>query len=229
MQTQKIAKPISEASVSMAKVSLIATITFLILLILLHFIKSDLDPTWRMISEYAIGDYGWVMQLAFFALAISNIALCISIKSEIHTIAGKIGLIMLFISGVATMMAGVFVSDPITTNKNELTSHGNLHGIAFMISVSLGFIASILISWSLGRHNSNWFIAKKKLLWSTVFYLGCLLLMFAVLFIMVGNNQGKFGPEVLIGIPNRLFIISNCIWLIVVAKQAISLRSKELN
>ena len=30
-------------------------------LLILHVVKAELDPSWRMVSEYAIGRSGWLM------------------------------------------------------------------------------------------------------------------------------------------------------------------------
>ena len=49
-----------------AYAAILFTAIFLGLLALLHFLKPELDPAWRMISEYEIGRFGWMMRLAFF-------------------------------------------------------------------------------------------------------------------------------------------------------------------
>jgi Protein of unknown function (DUF998) len=41
----------------------------------LHVLKPEMDPSWHMISEYALGRHGWIMRLAFISLAISCVAL----------------------------------------------------------------------------------------------------------------------------------------------------------
>lgn len=99
----KTRQPVAEISLILVKITLASAILYLILLLLLHFIKPEFDPSWRFISEYAIGDYGWIMQLAFFVLAISCLALCLSIKSEINTVGRKIGLAILFIVGASNI------------------------------------------------------------------------------------------------------------------------------
>ena len=48
-----------------AQLSLVAVGAFSLLLVLLHVLKPEIDPSWRMISEYEIGRYGWAMRLAF--------------------------------------------------------------------------------------------------------------------------------------------------------------------
>ena len=84
------AKPVTAISRTAVRLSLMAAATFLVLLAALHFIKPEFDPLWRMISEYAIGDFGWVMMLAFLSLALSCATLFIAIRSQM-TIAAMDG------------------------------------------------------------------------------------------------------------------------------------------
>jgi hypothetical protein len=63
------AKPPPALSERAAKLSFAAAALFLILLAALHFIKPDFDPSWRMISEYEIGRYGWLIQVKLAAAA----------------------------------------------------------------------------------------------------------------------------------------------------------------
>ena len=45
-----------------------AAALFLSLLVALHVFKPEVDPSWRMISDYELGRYGFVMVLAFVSL-----------------------------------------------------------------------------------------------------------------------------------------------------------------
>jgi hypothetical protein len=40
------------------------------IVVLLHFLKPEIDPSWRMLGEYEIGRYGWLMRVAFVLCAI---------------------------------------------------------------------------------------------------------------------------------------------------------------
>ena len=73
------------SSLRAARVAFAAAAAFVVLFAVLHVIKPDLDPSWRMGSEYAIGDYGWVMRIAMFALALSCAASFAALRSEIET------------------------------------------------------------------------------------------------------------------------------------------------
>ena len=52
------AKPVTTISLTAARLSFGGAATFMVLLTALHFIKPELDPSWRMISEYEIGRHG---------------------------------------------------------------------------------------------------------------------------------------------------------------------------
>jgi hypothetical protein len=62
----------------MAITSLAGAAVFLVLLGALHVITPELAPSWRFVSEYAIGENGWVMTLAFLSLSSSCAALCVA-------------------------------------------------------------------------------------------------------------------------------------------------------
>ena len=80
------------SSLQSARVSFAAAAAFVVLFAVLHVLKPELDPSWRMGSEYAIGDYGWVMRIAMFALALSCAALFAALRPENETTGGRIAL-----------------------------------------------------------------------------------------------------------------------------------------
>ena len=76
-------------------VSAYATIVFaaifLAILALLHLLKRELNPVWRMISEYEIGRFGWMMRLAFFCWGASVLSLLITIWPSLTSFGGTVG------------------------------------------------------------------------------------------------------------------------------------------
>ncbi|HMF72980.1 MAG TPA: DUF998 domain-containing protein [Flavitalea sp.] len=210
-----------------ANISLWSSTVFLVLVVALHFIKPEFAPSWRFLSEYAIGNNGWIMQLAFFFLSASCIAGSISVRSQVKTTAGKIGVWLLFIVGLSVIVAGFFVMDPVTAGKDELTTHGNLHGMSSMIGVPGLSIAAMLISFSLADKNPNWTSAKAQLKLAAYFCLICLVVMFATVFMGLSKTGGKFGPDVLAGWANRLLVVSWYIWLVLIAKNIIRISTNQ--
>ncbi len=156
------ANAVTAISLTAARLSLAAAAAFVVLLAALHVIKPELDPSWRFISEYEIGDRGWIMALAFLSLALSCVALFIAIRSQMRTIVGRIGLALLLLSAAGMIVAAMI---------------GNVV-----------FIAALVVMLPI---------------------------------------DGKFGPDVLIGWPNRLMILTHCGWLMTVAWRAIQLNRRR--
>lgn len=222
------ARPAKEIPLTAARLSLAAAATFLVLLVALHSLKPGLDPSWRMVSEYEIGRYGWVMVLAFLSLASSCVALIAAIKPQIRTTGGRIGLALLLISASGMIIAAIFTSDPITASRSELTTHGNLHGLGALLGIPSFPVAATLISLSLAR-DQGWSAARRSLLWMAALTWIGLLVFISSVAVMLPRGNGEFGPDVLIGWPNRLLVLTYSAWLMVVAWQAIRAGSQRLS
>jgi uncharacterized protein DUF998 len=223
-----IAKPLTEISLPAEHLAIAASAAALLLLASLHLLSPEFDPAWRMVSEYANGQYGWVLSLMFIIWAISSWSLAFAIWPQIGTRAGKIGLVFLIAAGIGEGMASVFdINHP-------------LHGLAAMIGIGSLPVAALLISMSLGRIQ-GWAAAKKALLWTAnLTWISILLLAatFAILIVTYTQAGGDMttGAEVtvlppgviaFVGWANRLLIVVYCVWVMTVAWQAIKLRRQE--
>jgi hypothetical protein len=136
-----------------AWLAMIMTAATILLLTSLHVLSPEFDPSWRMVSEYAFGNYGWMLSLMFPSWGISAWALAVAIWSQVRTRSGKVGLWLLVVAGIGEAMASVF----------DVT-HDTGHGIAGLLGV-VGFpIAALLLSVDL-RHSQAWRGAGKTLFW----------------------------------------------------------------
>jgi hypothetical protein len=198
------AMPISKFARNAALLSLVASAAFILCLGALHVLRPDLDPSWRFISEYEIGDYGWVMRLAFFALALSCASLGVALVSQVPTIAGYLGLALLVLSAIGMIVAAIFAPG----------GAGGLHEVGAMLD-SLP-LAALLMSWSLSP-NGAWSPVRRTLAWTAGIPLLGLVIFLLSLAVMLPRNGGQPGPEVLAGWPNRIMILAQCAWLIPVA------------
>lgn len=205
-------KQVTALSQTAARASFAAAGVFVALLAALHVLKPELDPSWRMVSEYEIGSYGWVMTLAFLALALSGATLFLAVRSQIQTTGGRVGLAFLLATAVGQAIAGIFTADPITASPDALTTHGNLHALGAMIGIPGFPIAATLISRSLSR-NEAWSPARRTLLWMVSLNWISLLVFAICIAIMLPQSGGKLGPDVLIGWPNRFIVLANSAWL----------------
>ena len=215
--------------VTAARLSIAAAAAVLLLLASLHVLSPEFDPSWRMVSEYALGHYGWVLSLMFLAWGMSSWALVVAIWSQVKTKAGKVGLWFLVIAGLGEAMASVF----------DVT-HDLGHSIAGVLGLGGFPIAAVLLSVSLGRLHA-WRGAKSLLLrianlsWISVVLLGTTLVLMTVQFAQVNGGQlpqhaptqlpaGVLGLD---GWADRLFVLSNCLWVLVAAWQAMMLADQR--
>jgi Protein of unknown function (DUF998) len=216
---------VAAVSSAAARLSFAGAATFVVLLAALHFIKPGLDPSWHFISEYAIGEYGWIMVLAFLSLALGYVCLFLALRSQLKTIAGRIGLTLLLVSALGLTIAAIFTTDPITVSENSVTTEGTLHNLGGTLGIAMP-LAAALIGWKLAR-NPAWSSARRPLLWATALALVAFLVSFVSLSVMVSRSGGAFGPGVLVGWPNRIETVAYSVWLMVVARQAVRVRSQR--
>jgi hypothetical membrane protein len=222
-----VAKPMAEISLPAAQLAIATAAAVILLLVSLHVLSPEFDPSWRMVSEYANGQFGRVLSLMFIAWAVSSWALVFAIWSQVRTTAGKIGLVFLIVAGIGEAMASVFdINHPL----HDLASAFGILGLP---------IAALLISVSLGCTQA-WSSAKKALLrTANLSWISVLLLIatFAILiftFLQAGGDMtGEVPTElppgviVLVGWTNRLLIVVYCVWVATVAWQALKLRRQE--
>ena len=218
IDTQNIVSPA-------AWLSLLTTAATILLLASLHILSPEFSPSWRVISEYALGRYGWVLSLMFLSWGVSSWALAVAIKSQVPTTAGKVGLAFLVIAGVGEAMASVFD-----------VRHEVGHGIAGLLGV-LGFpVAALLLSIALGR-KEIWQPVRKTLFWlANLSWISVVLLIATLVIItmqMIHPNGGhlpqhapKSLPKGVLGLDgwaDRLIVLFNCAWVFVAGWHAIKL------
>lgn len=181
---------------------------FLVILVVLHVVRPDLDPSWRFISEYELGPHGWLMHVAFISLAIGTASVALAVVSQARGIAGYLGIALLLISATGMTLAGVVAPD----------SNSRLHDIGAMLD--LVPFAALLLAWSLSP-NETW-ASTRVSLW-TVSLLPMLgLLVFTVsMAILLPRNGGRPGPSVFVGWQNRFMIVAQCIWLFHTARRVL--------
>jgi hypothetical protein len=217
-------RPVTEISKTAARVSFAAASVFVVLLAALHVLEPEFDPSWRFISEYELGRYGWAMVLAFLSLAVSYLALFIAIRSQLRSLVGRIGLALLLISAVGLVMAGIFKTDPITTSPDAATTSGMLHNVGGTLGIAMTF-AAVVVSWKLAQ-NPAWASARRSLLWTAGIAVTCTV-GFIVYLMAVLPSDVTFGPGVLAGGIGRIEILAYSVWLMVVAWQATRVRGQK--
>ncbi len=213
-------------STSFAKLAIAFALTYQLLAILAIFLKPDLAVYWHTISEWAIGNYGWVTQAAFISSGISYLFLYLAVKPEIAARAGKVGLAFLFLCFAGTIIVGLFVTDSYPPDFTIPTTLFHTLGGTFAM-VFLPF-AALLINRNLAIRNANFAHSRTILKWT-----GFLPLLAFIGFIVHLNvyviplGENAVGENVPIGYPPRLMFLSYHIWLFILAYQIIKTKSKK--
>jgi hypothetical protein len=187
-----------------------------LIVVALHAIKPEFEPSWRFISEYAIGPHGWIMKLTFLIWSAGCFALALALRHEVTALPGKLGIAVLFVVALALIPAGLFAQDPVTAKPEELTASGQIHAFASMIGVPGIPIAAMLTSTSLWRTNPAWrpyrlsIMATAHATWVSFVAMG-------IYMVWALPRTGGFNPELWAGWMNRLVVATYLVWQLTVA------------
>src|SRR5687768_17196097 len=137
----------------LATLALISIMYFVVAIVILHFLRPDLNPINRPTSEYALGPYGFLMTTAFFSMSVASLSLVIGLYKGISPPArSRIGLILLGIWGVGVLVAMSFPIDPEGTERTITGTIHRINGPLVFLSLTVG---TILVSRSF-RRDENW-------------------------------------------------------------------------
>ncbi len=125
----------------------------LLCLLVLHFVSPEFQPSWRMVSEYALGKNKALLTAFFFCWGISSILLSVLLWSVATSYWALLGVALLFVSGIGAIMGGMF------DIKHEK------HGLSFALGVPTFPIAALLIGYHLSVLE-NWALHRKNILLS---------------------------------------------------------------
>src|SRR5262245_1387767 len=194
-----------------SRTALAAVVVFLILLAALHFIEPEFDPARRLISEYELGRYGWVMSLAFFALGVGELAMLQSTWDSSAIKRSRIGRGWFLAISLALFGAGMFY--PYT--PPNLSSY--LHGVCGAIVILTFPIAATLYSAGLA-HGQAWTASQGRLRWATVLvWVGLLAFAGSILVLgIISQPVDRSNASLPIGWQNRFMIVTYSLWLMTV-------------
>jgi len=136
-------RPVKQAA-RIASIAIVGISYFLTTVIALHFLRPDYDPVSRFVSEYAVGQYGFLMTSAFFGLSLGSLALVIRLYQGVSRSARSwIGLILLGIWGSGDPDSWNLPHCPERCSRDHI---GNIHALASLVSFLSLIPATILLS-----------------------------------------------------------------------------------
>jgi NAD/NADP transhydrogenase beta subunit len=191
--------------------ALATVVVFLILLAALHFLEPEFDPSKRLISEYELGRYGWIMSLAFVSLGVGVLATVRSTGKASTGRRGRIGRCWFLTISIAFFGGGIFYP----YMPPNFASY--IHGLCGVIVIVTFPMAATLYGSGLG-HNERWTALHRQLRWATVLvWVGLLLFAGSVIvFGIMSQPVDRSNPNLLVGWQNRFMIVTYSLWLMVV-------------
>ena len=193
-----------------ARVAVSSGSAFVVLLGMLHVLEPGLDPSWSVVSEYQLGAYGWIMTLAFLAMAASCLAGSAALWPNLPTLGGRIGLLLVALAGAGAVLAAVFATDPPSLGPASATPRGRLHELGAMLGGALPWGAA-LITWGVRRSEAwrgrrAWLVLATALVWAATIAFA------ASLAVLLPAHGGRLGPGVTVGWQNRAMIAAYALW-----------------
>lgn len=175
---------------ALATAAFIAAAASLVLLVAAHLARPDIPVLTSVVSQYAVGSFGWIQVLVFATLAVSCLALFVVLLRVRLSVGGRIGTWLLLAASIGLALAAVF----------ELGQP--LHEVASMIGNLSLPVAMLLVGIALKPRSPG------QLLLSHLPWVGVVLMM-TTLFLLPG----------VVGLANRFVVLAYIAWLLVVSQR----------
>ncbi|WP_430868304.1 DUF998 domain-containing protein [Demequina aurantiaca] len=139
---------------TLGAIAIVGAVTWIGTVAAFHLIRPDLTPGSAYISNYARGDWAWVMRAAFFVNAAGWAAAGIGLRRDLPRSRGANALTTLSsVAALGLLVAGVFRADPLGTQAHSLEGliHGRAAGASFIALILFGFVG-----WAVFRRADAW-------------------------------------------------------------------------
>lgn len=173
--------------------------------------RSDRSPSRDFVSEYAIGDFGWIQTLGFLVLGLAEFALAYGlwrVAESARTV--RVASFLIGVGGVVDVVSAIFPTDLDEAH----TTSGRIHNLAGIVGFVAILVAMVLLSRA-RRADEEWRSTRR------VSFLVALLSV--IFFILIGAaEEGGWS-----GIPQRIFILVFLGWYVVLGLQLIRRVNRE--
>jgi hypothetical membrane protein len=133
---------------SLACVSAIAPVAFLTIATLAGWLQPGYDLRTNSISESALGPFGWLQTLNFYAFGLSIVAFAISFARGLRTPARVVAIGLLVVAGLAVAANGLYPTDRAGA---EPTSAGELHNLLGLTAFVAMIASQASAAWAMRR------------------------------------------------------------------------------
>ncbi len=198
VQLRDTSRPSSRSLAVATSISITDPAFFLLANAALHLLRRDLAPATHYISEYAVGRFGLLMSSALVVLGIGTLALSLVVRATMdETWLVRIGTVVLFLSGLSTILIGLFRTD---IDGQPSTIAGAIHGRAAFIAILFEAVSVLILTAAFFRDN-RWRSYRP------------VSLAFAIVIVI----SGALLPVLPRGTGERLLVYTLVLWLLVTA------------
>ncbi|HTF81871.1 MAG TPA: DUF998 domain-containing protein [Cytophagales bacterium] len=209
----------------MANTTIVFGLISILSILTLHVVSPEFKPSFRMVSEYALGKYKWLLMIFFISWGLSTIAAGFMLWDIVNTGWAKFGVGLLFVTGIGAIMGGLF------------DVQHKLHGLAFGIGIPFLPIAALIITYHLLKR-AEWQSHSTLLLFSSHAVWISLVCMAGSMFLLFSSLKSAgiaFGPDApplsvlpkgVIGIngwANRFLVFAYILYPVLIAKVVLTM------
>ena len=179
---------------------------FVAALLLMHALRPDYTIVDHMISDYAVGRFGWIMMTAFLSFSMGCLTLAIGLfRDGPKSWLGRIGAALLIVGWAGLIVTALFPTDLETAPS---TPTGDIHALSFFVNIVSILLSTICLGLSYGG-SPDWRRRRTPAL--------VLVALLVAAFVAQYLTLHRGAPY---GITNRLFVavlmawfIANSLWL----------------
>lgn len=194
----------------------------------LHILSSEFKPSFRMVSEYALGKHKWLLTLFFISWGLCSIFFGLILWNIVTSYWAKFGVLFVLVTGVGAIMGGLF------------DVQHKLHGLSAVIGVPFLPLGALLITYHLiskieWRDDNLLLLLSTHSIWiSFILMAVSMFLLFSTMKaagIPIGPGQEPLtimpkGVIALNGWANRLLVLSYILYPILTSKIILDILEK---
>jgi hypothetical protein len=189
----------------LARITMSCLVLFVMLVVILHFLRPETNPLVRGVSYYAVGPYGFLMTTAFLLIGIGGAALTLGLfLGSIRRHRSLIGMLLLGLWSISSALGAVF---PIDATGAPPTTTGMVHeliGLNFLL-----FVPAVLLLSRQFAQDKRWHAFSRPIM-----IIAILILMAAIGLLLM---NGRFQSLGLGGLMQRIYWLISLLWLFLVA------------
>ncbi|MFN2197925.1 MAG: DUF998 domain-containing protein [Anaerolineales bacterium] len=193
----------STTLVRIAQFTLLSIIYYVVVSIILYFLRPDINPISQTSVNYTVGPYGFLMISAFIIMALGQGAMVIGLNQGLPESArSRIGLALLGLWALGNLIAGLFRADLPGADQTIIGTIALINGPIHILCLIVG---ALLVSLKF-RHDEMW-----RPIYRTALVLTLLMVVeFIGTFVTIATSVE------ITGLIQRIFIVTVLAWVILV-------------